>query len=143
MHPPPPYLWGKRPFLNNKKPPYRGLFTVQGLWGYYEVLRCELPPSKLGGICGANSHIFVAQIRFAAPKDAACHPTLRFIPAASCRVFSLAFINLGHSKALGGGLLSMTWYIGRFWRFAVPWSSGIESLPGRIPQPSALSGRHR
>ena len=55
--------------------------------------RSELPPSKLGGICGANSHIFVAQIRFAAPKDAACHPTLRFIPAASCRVFSLAFIN--------------------------------------------------
>ena len=60
----------------------------------------ELPPSKLGGICGANSHIFVAQIRFAAPKDAACHPTLRFIPAASCRVFSLAFI-----KKRGWGII--------------------------------------
>ena len=52
----------------------------------------ELPPSKLGGICGANSHTFFARIRFAAPKDAACHPTLRFIPAACCGVFSLAFI---------------------------------------------------
>ena len=34
----------------------------------------ESPHSKLWGICGANSHTFVAQIRFAAPKDAACHP---------------------------------------------------------------------
>ena len=54
----------------------------------------ELPPSKLGGICGANSHTFFARIRFAAPKDAACHPALRFIPAASCGVFSLAFIKV-------------------------------------------------
>ena len=52
----------------------------------------ESPHSKLWGICGANSRTFVAGIRFAAPKDAACHPTLRFIPAASCGVFSLHFI---------------------------------------------------
>jgi len=49
----------------------------------------ESPHSKLWGICGANSHTVVAQIRFAVPKAAACHPTLRFIPAASCGVFSL------------------------------------------------------
>jgi len=55
------------------------------------LLGMNLPPASWGGICGANSHTFVTRIRFAAPKDAACHPTPRFIPAASCGAFSLNF----------------------------------------------------
>lgn len=34
----------------------------------------ESPHSKLWGICGANSRTFATRIRFAAPRDAACHP---------------------------------------------------------------------
>ena len=35
--------------------------------------------------------IFATRICLAAPKDAACHLTMRFIPTASCEVFSLYF----------------------------------------------------
>ncbi len=66
----------------------------------------ESPHSKLWGICGANSRIFVARIRFAAPRDAACHPTLRFIPAASCGAFSLDFGKRGkRGLACTGGTI--------------------------------------
>jgi hypothetical protein len=40
-----------------------------------------------------NFRNFAARIHFAAPKDAAYHPTLQFIPASSCKAFSLDFGN--------------------------------------------------
>ena len=58
---------------------------------YHSTITVNNPPASWGASVARILATFAARIRFAAPKDAACHPTLRFIPAASCGVFSLDF----------------------------------------------------
>jgi len=75
--------------------------VLNELWNHNTLLdTVNSPPANWGASMARILATFAARIRFAAPKDAACHPTLRFIPAASCGVFSLAFIKLDFSGML-------------------------------------------